>query len=324
MGRPIAAASPQAAGDPLPSWREGPVKQRLLAFVAAVSTKGSPDYVPVPERLAVFDNDGTLWSEQPMYVQLAFALDRARTLVAQQPELAGNPLIAAAAAGDARAVMAQGTRGVLDLVALTHGGMDTETFARIVRDWFRSACHPSLHRLFTSLTFAPMAELMELLRSRGFRTVIVTGGGTDFLRVVAAELYGVPPEQVIGSTLRTTYAVQGGVPVLLRRPEVAFIDDGPGKPVGIHTALGRRPIAAFGNSDGDFEMLEWTTAGPGARLGLILHHDDSEREFAYDRKSPFGRLDRALAAAPQRGWTVVSMRNDWTRVYPLSANPCPR
>lgn len=290
--------------------------------MAAVSTQGSRDYVPAAERLAVFDNDGTLWGEQPMYVQLAFALDRARTLVAQRPELAANPVVAAAAAGDVKAVMAQGTQGLLELVALTHGGMSTETFARIVRDWFRSACHPGLHRPYSSLTFAPMGELLELLRSRGFLTVIVSGGGSDFLRVVTEELYGVPPEQVIGSTVRTTYAVEGSVPVLLRHPEVAFIDDGAGKPVGIHTALGRRPIAAFGNSDGDFEMLEWTTAGPGARLGLILHHDDAEREFAYDRNSPFGRLDRALAAAPQRGWTVVSMRNDWERVYRLSASPC--
>jgi len=313
------AASPRTL-DPslLPSWREGAARARLLSFIEAVSREGGPAFVPPAERIAVFDNDGTLWGEQPMYVQLAFALERARALVAQRPELVASPAIAAAAAGDLNAVMAHGSEGVLELVALTHGGISTDAFRKLVRDWFRTACHPTLKRPYSSLTFAPMRELLDLLRARGFQTWIVSGGGKDFVRVVSEQLYGIPPEQVVGSTVRSEYVVQNGVPTILRRPEVAFVDDGAGKPVGIHDAIGRRPIAAFGNSDGDRAMLEWTTAGPGTRLGMLLHHDDGKREFAYDRHTLFGRLDRALQEAPKRGWTVVSMRNDWARVYPVN------
>lgn len=324
MDPPVDAAPSADVTQPLPSWREGPAKARLLSFIAAVSREGSPDYVPPAERIAVFDNDGTLWGEQPMYVQLAFALERARALVAQRPELASRPVIAAAAAGDVSAVMAHGTKGVLELVALTHGGLSTDAFRELVRDWFRTACHPTLKRPYTSLTYAPMGELLKLLRARGFQTWIVSGGGKDFVRQVSEGLYGVPPEQVVGSTVRSEYVVKNGVPMILRQPEVAFIDDGAGKPVGIHDAIGRRPIAAFGNSDGDRAMLEWTTAGTGARMGMLLHHDDGEREFAYDRHTLFGRLDRALQEAPKRGWTVASMRNDWTRVYSPTPGGCPR
>lgn len=321
---PSAAASPAKAKDALPSWHNRAAKARLLSFVEAVSREGSPEFVPPAERIAVFDNDGTLWGEQPMYVQLTFALERARILVAQRPELATSPVIAAAAAGDLNAVMAHGSEGVLELVALTHGGMSTDAFRELVRDWFRTACHPTLKRPYSSLTYAPMRELLDLLRARDFQTWIVSGGGKDFVRLVSEGLYGIPPERVVGSTVRSEYVVQNGVPTILRRPEVAFINDGAGKPVGIHDAIGRRPIAAFGNSDGDLSMLEWTTAGTGARLGMLLHHDDGEREFAYDRHTLFGRLDRALQEAPKRGWTVVSMRNDWTRVYPLTPGDCPR
>lgn len=324
MVPPVDAAPSADVTQPLPSWREGPAKARLLSFIEAVSREGSPDYVPPAERIAVFDNDGTLWGEQPMYVQLAFALERARTLVAQRPELAASPVIAAAATGDVKAVMAHGSRGVLELVALTHGGMGTDAFRELVRDWFRTACHPTLKRPYTSLTYAPMRELLDLLRARGFRTWIVSGGGRDFVRLVSEGLYGIPPEQVVGSTVRSEYVVQNGVPMILRRPEVVFIDDGAGKPVGIHDAIGRRPIAAFGNSDGDLAMLEWTTAGPGNRLGMLLHHDDAEREFAYDRNTLFGRLDRALKEARQRDWMVVSMRDDWDRIYPPHRGACPR
>jgi len=323
------AASPRTL-DPslLPSWREGAARARLLSFIEAVSREGGPAFVPPAERIAVFDNDGTLWGEQPMYVQLAFALERARRLVAERPELAARPVVAAAAAGDLDAVMAHGSRGVLELVALTHGGMSTDAFRELVRDWFRTACHPTLRRPYTSLTYAPMGELLDLLRARGFRTWIVSGGGKDFVRVVSEQLYGIPPERVVGSTVRSEYVLQNGVPMILRRPEVAFVDDGAGKPVGIHDAIGRRPIAAFGNSDGDLAMLEWTTAGPGTRLGMLLRHDDAEREFAYDRQTLFGRLDRVLDEAPKRGWTVVSMRNDWARIYPanqpIKPGVCPR
>jgi phosphoserine phosphatase len=318
MVPPVDAAPAADVTQPLPSWREGPAKARLLSFVEAVSREGSPDYVPPAERIVVFDHDGTLWGEQPMYAQVAFALERARALVAQRPELATSPVIAAAAAGDLNAVMAHGSEGVLELVALTHGGLSTDAFKELVQGWFRTACHPTLKRPYTALTYAPMRELLDLLRARGFQTWIVSGGGKDFVRLVSEGLYGIPPEQVVGSTVRSEYVVQNGVPTILRRPEVAFIDDGAGKPVGIHDAIGRRPIAAFGNSDGDLAMLEWTTAGTGNRLGMLLHHDDGEREFAYDRHTLFGRLDRALKEAPKRGWTMVSMRNDWARIYPAN------
>jgi phosphoserine phosphatase len=318
MVLPVAASPRPLDPSLLPSWREGAARTRLLSFIEAVSREGSPDYVPPAERIAVFDNDGTLWGEQPMYVQLAFALERARRLVAERPELAASPVVAAAAAGDLKAVMAHGSQGVLELVALTHGGLSTDAFTALVREWIHSACHPTLKRPYTALTYAPMRELLDLLRARGFQTWIVSGGGKDFVRVVSEDLYGIPAERVVGSTVRSEYVVQNGVPTILRRPEVAFIDDGAGKPVGIHDAIGRRPIAAFGNSDGDLAMLEWTTAGPGTRLGMLLHHDDGKREFAYDRQTLFGRLDRALDEAPKRGWTVVSMRNDWARIYPAN------
>ena len=325
---PVVAAPGFGSPGLLPSWREGAVKARLLSFVETVSREGSPDYVPPAERIAVFDNDGTLWGEQPMYVQLAFALERARALVAERPELAASPVVAAAAAGDLNAVMAHGSQGVLELVALTHGGLSTDAFTALVREWIRTACHPTLKRPYTALTYAPMREVLDLLRARGFRPWIVSGGGKDFVRVVSEQLYGIPAEQVVGSTVRSEYIVNNGVPMILRRPEVAFIDDGDGKPVGIHDAIGRRPIAAFGNSDGDLAMLEWTTAGSGARLGVLVHHDDGEREFAYDRNTLFGRLDRALDEVPKRGWAVLSMRNDWARVYPanqpIKPGACPR
>jgi hypothetical protein len=271
--------------------------------------------VPPADRIAVFDNDGTLWSEQPMYFQLAFALDRARAMVAQTPALASKPAFKAAAAGDMQALAATGERGLLELIALTHAGNTSDEFAQIVREWVRSARHPTFKRPYTELTFAPMRELLDYLRANGFKVWIVSGGGVEFLRVLSEELYGVPPEQVIGSSVKTRYALRAGQPVIERLPEMDFIDDKAGKPVGIHRFIGKRPIAAFGNSDGDFEMLEWTTSAPGARLGVLLHHDDAAREFAYDRKSHFGKLDRGLGDASRRGWTVISMRNDWKTVY---------
>jgi phosphoglycolate phosphatase-like HAD superfamily hydrolase len=303
------------AADPLPSWNDGAAKARIVAFVQAVTQPGGKDFVAPADRVAVFDNDGTLWSEQPVYFQLAFAIDRARAMAAQNPALASRPSVKAAAAGDMKALAATGEKGLLELVALTHAGNTSEEFAQIVGEWIRSARHPTLKRPYTELTYKPMRELLDYLRANGFKTWIVSGGGVEFLRTMSEALYGVPPEQVVGSSIKTKYEVRNGKPVIVRLPEIDFIDDKAGKPVGIHKFIGRRPIAAFGNSDGDFEMLEWTTAGPGARLGVIVHHDDAQREFAYDRASHVGKLVRGLDEGPARGWTIVSVKNDWKQVY---------
>jgi hypothetical protein len=310
-----AAAFAQAA-DPLLSWKDGAAKARIVAFVQAVTRPGGKDFVPPADRIAVFDNDGTLWAEQPMYFQLAFAIDRARAMVAKNPALAKRPALKAAASGDMKALAATGEKGLAQLVAVTHANTTTDEFAQLVRDWTKTAQHPTLKRPYTSLTYVPMRELLDYLRANDFKTYIVSGGGIEFLRVISEALYGVPPEQLVGSSIRTKYEVRDGRPVIVRLPELDFVDDKAGKPVGIHKFIGKRPIAAFGNSDGDFEMLEWTTAAPGARLGVIVHHDDAAREFAYDRASHVGKLARALDEGPKRGWTIVSMRNDWKTVFP--------
>ena len=308
----VAAA---AAAQPLPSWNDGPAKRAIVQFVTDATTPGHPAFVPAAERIAVFDNDGALWSEQPMYFQLAFAIDRVRALAPAHPEWKDTQPFKAALEGDVKALAASGERGLLELVMATHAGITSDEFALVVREWAETARHPTLRRPYTELTYAPMRELLEYLRAGGFKTYIVSGGGVEFLRVFAEKLYGVPPEQVIGSSIKTRYEVRDGGPVIVRLPEIDFIDDKAGKPVGIHKFIGRRPIAAFGNSDGDFEMLEWTTSGPGRRLGLIVRHDDEVREFAYDRASAIGRLDRALDEAGRRGWVVVSMKTDWRVVF---------
>jgi len=305
-----------AQSDPLPSWNDGAAKARIIAFVQAVTAVGSRDFVPPVDRIAVFDNDGALWSEQPMYFQLAFAIDRVKALAPQHPEWKAKQPFKAALEGDLKALAASGEEGLLELLMATHAGNTSEEFAQAVRDWVRTARHPTLKRPYTELTFQPMRELLNHLRANGFKPYIVSGGGVEFLRVISEELYGVPPEQVIGSSVKTKYELRNGVPVIVRLPTLDFIDDKAGKPVGIHKYIGKRPIAAFGNSDGDLQMLEWTTSAPGARLGVLVHHDDAEREFAYDRQSHIGRLDRALDEAGPRGWTVVSMRRDWKQVYP--------
>ena len=310
-----AAAALAQAVDPLPSWNDGAAKARIVAFVQAVTQPGGRDFVAPADRIAVFDNDGTLWSEQPVYFQLAFAIDRAKAMVAKDPTLASRPVFKAVANGDMKSLVATGEKGLLELLALTHAGSTSEEFAQAVRDWLRDARHPTLKRPYTELTFVPMRELLDYLRANGFRTYIVSGGGVEFLRVLSEELYGVPPEQVIGSSIKTKYEVRNGQPVIVRLPEIDFVDDKAGKPIGIHKFIGRRPIASFGNSDGDFEMLEWTTSAPGARLGVLIHHDDATREFAYDRATSVGRLARGLDEASQRGWTIVSVREDWRRVY---------
>ncbi|SBO41789.1 HAD family phosphatase [Cyanobium sp. NIES-981] len=316
---PLAAATANPAvptDQPLPSWREGSARQRILEFVAAVTTPGAPGFVAPAERIAVFDNDGTLWSEQPMYIQLAFAIDRARQLAATDPTLLENPAIAQAVApGQDRDLSSLGMAGILELVGLTHAGLSTEAFSAVVREWFATARHPRTGRPYTEMAYLPMQELLAYLRSQGFRTYLVSAGGTAFMRVVGEELYGVPPEQVIGSRIKTHYRAKDGAVSILRLPEPELINDGPAKPLAIEALIGRRPLAAFGNSDGDVEMLEWTTAGAGPRLGVLVHHDDGEREVAYDKASPIGRLDRGLSEAPGRGWILVSMRRDWLRVF---------
>jgi hypothetical protein len=304
-------------GDTLPSWREGKAKDAITSFVSRVCLEGSPEYVAPEERIAVFDNDGTLWSEQPFYFQGLFLFERVRVLAADHPEWKATQPFRAVLERDWKTLGGFGEKGLLDLVMATHAGMSTEDFSAEVSRWLDEARHPTLGRRYTELVFQPMLELLQYLRGNGFKTFIVSGGGIEFVRSFSERVYGVPPEQVVGSSIVTTYELRANMPVLMRQPQLNFIDDREGKPVGINQHIGRRPVAAFGNSDGDFQMLEWVTAGDGARLGVLLHHDDAEREFSYDRQSAAGRLDRALAKAPVRGWTVASMRNDWNRVYPF-------
>ena len=303
------------AADALPGWNDGASKARIVRFVEDVTDPVSRNFVPPAERIAVFDNDGTLWTEQPMYFQLAFVFDRVKALAPQHPEWRTTEPFKSVLEGNLAGVAASGDHGLLALVGATHGNTTPEQFAKIVSDWLATARHPRFQRPYTELTFAPMKELLAYLRANGFKTFIVSGGGIEFMRVFAERVYGVPPEQVVGSYAKMKYEVRDGKPVVVRLPDIEFIDDKGGKPVGIDRFIGRRPILAFGNSDGDFEMLEYTTGGPGPRLGLLVHHDDAEREYAYDRKSPVGSLARGLDEAPVRGWTVVSMKGDWRRIY---------
>jgi phosphoglycolate phosphatase-like HAD superfamily hydrolase len=310
-------AQDKAPADPLPSWNDGPIKKSITDFVARVTKEGGPDFVPVPERIATFDNDGTLWAEQPLYFQLAFALDRVKMLVGKHPEWKEQEPYRSILAGETTSLVAAGEKAFVDVVAATHTGMTTEEFEAIVRNWLRTARHPRFNRPYTDLVYQPMLELLAYLRASGFKTFVVSGGGIDFMRPWVPRAYGIPPEQIVGSSNKLRYDLRDGQPVLLRLPAIDFIDDKAGKPVGIHKFIGRRPIMAFGNSDGDYEMLRWTTAAPGARFGLIVHHTDAEREWAYDRWSFVGRLERALDEAPQRGWVVVDMKKDWKVIFPF-------
>jgi len=304
------------AADPLPSWNDTAPKQAVLAFVEKVTREGSPEFVPPAERIAVFDNDGCLWAEQPMYFQAIFIFDRIMRLAPAHPEWKDKEPFASVLKGDVKAALAGGEKALLDLAMATHAGMTTEEFEQIVREWVTTAKHPSTGRLYTKMVYQPMLELLAYLRANGFKTFIVSGGGIEFVRVFSERVYGVPPEQVVGSSIKTKYEVADGEPVIVRLPEINFIDDKAGKPVGIQQHIGRRPIMAFGNSDGDFEMLEWTTAGDGMRFGLIIHHTDADREWAYDRESHFGRLARGLDEGPNHGWTIVSMKDDWKTIFP--------
>ena len=313
----LALATALARGaDPLPSWSDGTAKARVLDFVQAVTDASGKGYVAAPERIAVFDNDGTLWSEQPAYFQLLFALDRVRVLASQHPQWQSQQPFKAALEGDMKALASFGEKGLLELIMATHAGMTTAEFEEVVRDWIASARHPIFNRLYTDLVYQPMLELLAFLRENGFKTYIVSGGGIEFMRPWVERVYGVPPEQVIGSSIRTRYEVREGKPVIVRLAEIDFIDDKAGKPIGIHRFIGRRPLAAFGNSDGDFQMLEWVTSQPGRTLGLIVHHDDGAREFAYNRRSHIGKLDRGLDEAATRGWVLLSIKADWNKVYP--------
>ena len=299
----------------LSSWRDGAAKRTITEFVECVCREGSTDFVQPSERIAVFDNDGTLWSEQPFYIQGLFVLERVRALADRYPEWKTTQPFRAVLERDWKTLGGFGEKGLLELVMATHGGMTTVEFAGVVNDWMATARHPQTRQRFTEMVFQPMIELLDYLRANGFKTFIVSGGGIEFVRTFSERVYGIPPEQVVGSSIVTKFELRDDVPVLVRQPQLNFLDDREGKPVGINQHIGRRPIAAFGNSDGDFQMLEWVTGGGGARFGMLLHHDDAEREFAYDRQSAAGRLDRALDEAPARGWTVVSMKNDWQRVF---------
>ena len=311
----VAAAA--SAQDLLPSWNDGPAKRAIVAFVAKVTKEGSSDFVPPVERVATFDNDGTLWAEQPMYFQLLFALDRVKALAPRHPEWKDKEPFASLLKGDVKGALAGGERAMLEIVMATHAGMTTGEFEQVVRDWIATAKHPKTGRLYTEMVYQPMLEVLAYLRANGFKTFIVSGGGIEFMRPWTERVYGVPPEHVVGSSIKTKYEVRDGKPLIVRLPEIDFIDDKAGKPVGIHKFIGRRPIMAFGNSDGDFEMLEWTTSGAAPRFGLIVHHDDAVREWAYDRESHIGRLKRGLDEAPLRGWTIASMQRDWKRVFPF-------
>jgi hypothetical protein len=311
------AAVPARADEPLPSWNDGPAKRAIIRLVERVTREGGPDFVPVPERIATFDNDGTLWSEKPAYVQVAFTVDRIKALSGSHPEWRDEPLFKAAIEGDMKPILAGTPRDRLELLATCHAGMTTEEFERVVLDWMATARHPRFGRPYSELVYQPMLELLAYLRAWGFKTFIVSGGGAEFMRPWAGKVYGIPPEQVVGSSIKVGYETRDGVPVLVGLPEVEFVDEHAGKPVGIHRAIGRRPVAAFGNSDGDYEMLRWTTGGPGPRLGLIVHHTDAAREWAYDRESYVGRLARALDESPKYGWIIVDMKDDWKVVYPF-------
>ncbi|HVY05649.1 MAG TPA: HAD family hydrolase [Burkholderiales bacterium] len=316
FGLLLVFARPARSADELPSWNEGTARQSIVDFVSRATAEGGADFIPVAQRIAVFDNDGTLWAEQPMYFQLAFALDRVRALAPRHPEWKTQQPFKAVIEGDRKALAAAGEKGLLALVAATHSGMTTEEFTDTVTAWFDSARHPKTGRPYTRMVYQPMLELLDYLRENGFKTYIVSGGGVEFMRAFAEKLYGIPPEQVIGSMGGLTFSTRRGVPVLNKQAKPDFVDDGPGKPVGIQKFIGRRPVFAFGNSDGDLEMLQWTMSGAGLRFAGIVHHTDAEREWAYDRKSSIGKLDKALAAAQAWHWTVVDMKNDWNVVFP--------
>ncbi len=316
---PTPATARRATSDPLSSWNNTESKKAILAFVDRVTRRDSPDFVPEEKRIATFDNDGTLWAEQPMYFQLLFALDRVKVLAPQHPEWKEKEPFASLLRGDVKGVLAGGEPAIAEIVIATHTGMTNGEFEQIVRDWIARAKHPITGRLYTEMVYQPMLELVAYLRAKGFKTFIASGGGIEFMRPWTERVYGIPPENIVGSSAKVKFEMRDGKPALMRLPEINFINDGPGKPVGINEHIGRRPIAAFGNSDGDLQMLQWTMGGDGLRFALIVHHTDAEREWAYDRNSSIGRLEKALDEAQAKGWTVVDMKNDWKTIFPFGS-----
>jgi phosphoglycolate phosphatase-like HAD superfamily hydrolase len=313
----VAFSATIAAADALPSWEDGEIKDSIVDFVAKVTTEGSPDFVPPTERIATFDNDGTLWAEQPMYFQLRFAVDRVKALAPQHPEWKDQEPFASLLKGDVKAVLAGGEHNIAEIMMVTHAGMTTEEFGKIVKDWLATAKHPITKRPYTEMVYQPMLELLAYLRANDFKTFIVSGGGIEFMRPWTEQVYGIPPEQVVGSSIKTKFEMRDGKPVLLRLPEIDFIDDKSGKPIGINSHIGRRPIAAFGNSDGDRQMLEYTQGGKGKRLMVLVHHDDAAREFAYGAGSKIGGFSDALMVeAKKNRWNVISMKDDWKTIFP--------
>lgn len=304
------------ATESLPSWNDTASKNSIITFVGKVTTEGSSDFVPPAERIAVFDNDGCLWAEQPFYFQAFYIFDRIKALAPQHPEWATEEPFASVLKGDVKSALAGGEHGLLAMAAATHAGLTSEEFSASVNEWLATAKHPVTGKAYTDMVYQPMLELLDYLRANGFKTFIVSGGGIDFMRPWAERVYGIPPEQIVGSSLKAAYEVRDGKAVIVKLPELNFIDDKAGKPVGIHQHIGRRPIFAAGNSDGDFQMLEWTTAGEGPRFGMLVHHDDAEREFAYDRESHVGKLNKGLDEGPARGWTILSMQKDWKTIFP--------
>jgi len=305
------------AADPLASWNDGAAKKAIVEFVASATRAGGPGFIAPAERIAVFDDDGTLWAEQPVYFQLAFAFDRVRALAPQNPRWKTTEPFASILASDIKSALGGGDKAIAEMVMVTHAGITTDEFAKIVADWLATAKHPRFDRPYTEMVYQPMLELLAYLRASGFKTYIVSGGGVEFMRVFSEKVYGIPPEQVVGSTIETKFELRDGTPVIVREPAIDFIDDKAGKPVAINEFIGRRPVFAFGNSDGDQQMLEWTAADRGARFLGLVHHTDAEREWAYDHPSAVGQLDTALVAGTAKGWTLVDMKKDWKRVFPF-------
>jgi phosphoserine phosphatase len=309
--------APSLAQEPLQSWNDTAPRKAIVAFVERVTKQGSPDFVPPAERIATFDNDGTLWAEQPLYFQFLFAIDRIKALAPQHPEWKDKEPFASLLKGDSKAALADGDHALIEIVTATHAGMTSDEFEKVVKDWLATAKHPTTGRSFTDMAYQPMLELLDYLRKHEFKTFIVSGGGIEFLRAFAEKVYGIPPEQVIGSTGKQQFEMRDGKPVLVKLAVVDFIDDKEGKPISIQRVIGRRPIAAFGNSDGDLQMLQWTCGASGPRFCLYVHHTDAEREWAYDRQSSIGGLNKGLDEAATRGWTMVDMKRDWKTIFPV-------
>jgi len=318
---PALPAQSGKVGDPLPSWNDGDARTAIITFVTQVTTSGLPTYVAPAERIATFDNDGTLWAEQPIYFQFQFAIDRVKALAPEHPEWQDQEPFKHVLAGDLAGLLAGGEKALLPVLVTAHTGITTEDFRAVVKDWLATARHPKTGLPYNKMVYQPMLEVLAYLRANGFKTFIVSGGGVEFMRAFAEEAYGIPPEQVIGSQGKLKYELRDGKPVLVKLPEMQYIDDKEGKPAAIQTFIGRRPMAAFGNSDGDLQMLEWTKTAPGPRFAMLVHHTDAEREWAYDRKSSIGHLDKALDLAATQKWVVVDMKKDWNTIYPAPPAP---